>query len=208
MVDIINRYNRHLHKPLLDKMHADRKRVFVDTLKWDVPHDGQFERDRFDDDHAEYLVVQDSTTGEHVASLRLLHTDRPHILGDIFPELCDEVVPRGPDIREITRLCLSPGYRSGARLAARNRLARALMEYGLMTGIRAYTGVAEIGWFSQILSAGWDCKPLGLPKPIGGSPLGALMIQVSPQAIQQLQRSWRCDEDAPLILRHNLALAA
>lgn len=208
MVNIINRYNRHLHQPLLHRMHADRKRVFVDTLKWDVPHEGGIERDQFDDDLAEYLVIQDAENGSHVASLRLLRTDRPHILGNIFPELCDGRVPRGTDIREITRLCLSPGHRASVRLAARNRLARALIEYGLMTGIRAYTGVAEIGWFTQILSAGWDCRPLGLPKEISRSVLAALKIEVNSHALAQLQGSWRCQEDAPLILRHQLALAA
>ena len=29
---------------LFSSMYADRKRVFVDMLKWDVPHDGKFEK--------------------------------------------------------------------------------------------------------------------------------------------------------------------
>ncbi|WP_336965639.1 acyl-homoserine-lactone synthase [Sphingobium aquiterrae] len=92
---------------ILDAMYRDRKHVFVDLLKWDVPViDGCFEIDQFDDDRAIYLVAA-GESGAHRGSIRLLPTDGPHILGTIFPELCDAAVPRSPDIFEISRGCLS-----------------------------------------------------------------------------------------------------
>lgn len=35
-----------------------------------------------------------------------------------------------------------------------------------------------MGWLSQILEFGWDCRPLGLPREIGGRQLGALRIDI------------------------------
>ena len=63
MIRLINRENIGACGTLVRAMHADRKRVFVDTLKWDIPHDDVIESDEFDDDSAEYLVVQDAQGG-------------------------------------------------------------------------------------------------------------------------------------------------
>lgn len=187
MVSVINFDNRAQHALSLDAMFRDRKKIFIDLLKWDIPADGAHERDQFDDGDAEYLVVIDRGTGQHLGSVRLLRTDRPHILGDLFPHLCDGIVPTGNSIREITRLCLSPRLRARQRREVRDRLATALIEYGLLTGISSYTGVAELGWLTQILALGWRCDPLGLPKPVGKSLLGALQIHVDPNSIQLLR---------------------
>lgn len=186
MVQVINETNWSHHLSKIDGMLKDRKRVFVDILKWDIQTDGEYETDQFDNSAAEYLVVCDPVSGEHLGSLRLLQTDRPHILGSIFPHLCGEV-PRGDDIREITRLCLSPRLRARQRREVRDRLATALVEYGLLTGIKSYTGVAEIGWLSQILALGWRCRPLGLPQPDGHGLIGALQIFIEPDSIGRLR---------------------
>lgn len=163
---------------VLGAMFAARKRVFVDLLKWDVPViAGRFEVDQFDDPHAVYLIVT-GPAGEHRASARLLPTTRPHILGDLYPQLCVEPVPRGPDTCEITRFCLDRDQPAAARRAARNQLVRALADYALARRIGCYTGVAEMGWLQQILAFGWRCRPLGLPVAIGGALLGALAIDI------------------------------
>ncbi len=165
----------------LDAMHRDRKRVFVDLLKWEVPViDGRFEVDQFDDDRAIYLVAADAD-GEHRGSIRLLPTDGPHILGSIFPDLCDADVPRSRDIYEISRGCLSLRLRAPERLIVRNALTSAAVEFALMHEITAFTCIADSGWLSQILSLGWNCWPLGLPQMIGRSLTGALRIDITPE---------------------------
>lgn len=208
MVRLITCKNRQAYPMLVRQMHADRKRVFVDMLGWDVPHDAHGEHDQFDDEQAEYLIVQDQATGEHLASLRLLRTDRPHLLQDCFADLCAQGVPAGPDIREVTRLCISPRRRAGDRLQARNVLIRSLVEYGLMNGIKAYTGVCEMGWLSQILAAGWDCRPLGLPRDAGGSLVGALIINITPATLNSFIPSWRCEPAQMRMLELEASLAA
>lgn len=176
-------------------MHEDRKRVFVDTLNWDLPCDGQEERDQFDGEQATYLVLQDDQ-GAHRCSVRLLDTNGPHILGDIFHQLCDGPVPRGPDVKEITRYLASPRVRAVERLHARNMMARALIEYGLNQGISRYTAVCDLAFLNQILAAGWHCDPLGLPQVVGGAIVGAFCIHVEPGAIAAMTRSWRYDHKA------------
>lgn len=145
-------------------MFEERKRVFVDLLGWNIPTlANRYEIDQFDDDQAVYVVVTD-LVGNHCGSARLLRTDQPHILDTIFPDLCQTTIPRGTEVREITRFCLSRSLRASERMVVRNRLISALVEHALTCGIATYTGVAELGWFRQILAFGWDCEQIGYSK--------------------------------------------
>lgn len=146
-----------------------------------------FDRDHYDGSYAEHLVANDPLTGERMASLRLLRTDRPHPLGAVFPDLCAPKVPAGPAIREITQLFL------GAHLATRERhlvsrqLATALVEYGLLSGITAYTIVMELAWTGYARSMGWTLEPLGLGKKVGEALIGAFKISIAPSTINSLR---------------------
>lgn len=170
--------NMRHHGGAIDAMFRDRKRVFVDTLKWDVPVTGHWECDAFDDAFAEYFIVWDPETDRHLGSMRILRTDRPHILRDLFPQLCASAVPAGPEIRELTRLCLSPDIRASRRRQVRNQLFTALVEHALCSGIQAYTGVAEMSWFAQLLALGWRTTPLGLPMAVNGQVIAAAIAHI------------------------------
>ena len=170
-------------------MFEARKRVFVDLLGWDVPVvDGRFEIDQFDGAHATYVIVTDAA-GAHLASTRLLPTTRPHILGNLYLELCAGPVPTSPTIYEITRFCLDRSLNAAGRRLARNRLVSAIVDYGLVHGIARFTGVAELGWLQQILAFGWRCHPLGLPRAVGNATLGALAIDIDPATPALLARA-------------------
>ena len=178
MVHVLQDIESGLADPILRAMFEARKRVFVDLLKWDVPVlDGRFEMDQYDDERAVYLVITDDE-GAHLGSARLLETIRPHILDTLFPELCAAAPPRDPAILEITRFCLDRALPARERHAIRNRLVCAIVDHALENGVTGYTGVAELGWFQQILAFGWRCRPLGLPLMIGGQMLGALSIDI------------------------------
>ncbi|ABQ71640.1 N-acyl-L-homoserine lactone synthetase-like protein (plasmid) [Rhizorhabdus wittichii RW1] len=62
----------------------------------------RYEIDQFDDAHARYLILADADQS-HLASARLLPSQRRHLLADLFADLCDVAPPAGPDIWEITR---------------------------------------------------------------------------------------------------------
>lgn len=196
---------RPLEDSVLRGMFEARKRVFVDLLKWNVPViDGRYELDQFDDEHAVYLIVTEADGG-HLGSARLLKTERPHILDTLFPQLCADGVPRGNDTLEITRFCLERRQSAADRLLIRNRLVTAIVAHALAHDITTYTGVAELAWLQQILAFGWRCRPLGLPRPVGTTLLGALQIDIDRQTQALLMQSgiWM-----PPVLDETPALAA
>ena len=208
MIEHLKRVHAATMPALFSSMHADRKAVFVDRLKWDVPHDGAFEKDQYDTDQADYLILQDSESHQHHGSVRLLPSLGGHILGDVFPFLCDGPVPKGPRIREITRLVVSPSVRRSERMATRNMLGRAMIEFGLMTGIEKYTAVCEMGFLTQLLAAGWHIDPLGMPREVAGSVIGAVLIHVEESSIEFTAEAWRHPGPALRLYQRTAAMAA
>lgn len=185
---------------LLAQMYQERKRVFIDLLRWDLPAlDGRYEIDQFDTPSTIYLIIAD-TDGKHLGSLRLLPTTQPHVLGDVFPSLCDIGSPSAPDVWEISRLCLSRSIRAAERRLVRDKLATALTLFARDNGIRAYCCVADMPWYTQILSFGWRCEPLGLPQDLPCGMLAALMIHIDDETPRMLDEAGIWSETlAPLV---------
>lgn len=208
MIDVLARSDSFSQAKLFQSMHADRKRVFVDMLKWDIPHDGVFEQDQYDTDDASYLILRDELSGEHRGSVRLLPSEGPHILRDVFPFLCDGEVPVGPRIMEITRLVVSPSVRRGERMMTRNKLGRAMVEFGQMHGVEYYTAVCEMGFLTQLLASGWRIDPLGMPQMVAGSLIGAVLIHVDPDSIDITSEAWRPPGPALRLYHPMQAMAA
>jgi N-acyl-L-homoserine lactone synthetase len=210
MLHIIDNTNRAQFSDLLEKMFADRKRIFIDTLKWDLPVTrGHYEIDQFDDDHAVYLIASDHA-GRHLGSLRLLRTDRPHILSELFPALCDQSIPRGALIREVTRFCASPAVEKHHRRVMRDTLITAMVDHALDSGISALTGVVTSHFLDQILAMGWRCDPLGERIVMCNANIGAFCAHVDENTPRKLEQTgiyrsepWQEDdrlEKAPALL--------
>lgn len=178
MISIFENCSDPKSTPLLAAMFIDRKRVFVDLLDWAVPVvDGQYEIDEFDGECATYIVAADSA-GAHAGSLRLLPTDRPHILDTLFAGLCSTGAPTGRRMSEITRLCLPPRLRAEDRLRVRNRLITAMVDHALKTGITTLTGVVTARFREEVLAMGWRADALGPASVINGAALGAFRIDL------------------------------
>ena len=172
---------------LAASMFEDRKRLFVDTLGWDVPvTDGRYEIDSFDSERATYIVAVDGA-GEHVGSLRLLPSTGPHILGALFPVLCDGAVPIGTDVFEITRLCLPTRLGAAGRLAVRNRLISAMADHAVGSEVVALTAVVAWNFLEEVMAMGWHCAPLGSPTVISGARLGAFRIDLDADTVPGLR---------------------
>jgi acyl-homoserine lactone synthase len=206
MVDVITANNRHRYAALIDQMHRDRKTVFVDRLKWDIPViDGQFEVDQFDTDDAIYLVDTDARRQRHLGSVRLLPSNGPHLLGEVFPHLCDKAVPTGDDVWEVTRMLTTPAPGVDPR-PIRGNLITAMAEFGLLYGIRTYTCVTHVQMISALLSVGWECEPLGEPQRVAGDMVGALAIKISPATLQLFRD--RAPSRVPVLQLSDIAQAA
>jgi acyl-homoserine lactone synthase len=187
MLHVLQSAARPASDAVLRAMFAARKSVFVDLLKWDVPVlDGRYEVDQFDDVHATYLILAEPD-GTHLGSARLLPTTRPHILDSFYADLCEDAPPRDANMYEITRFCLDRQLCARERRQVRDTLVSALVDHALATGIAAYSAIAEMGWFQQILAFGWRCMPLGLPRVIDGTMLAALRIEISPETPSLLE---------------------
>jgi N-acyl-L-homoserine lactone synthetase len=171
----------------LETMFADRKAQFVDFFAWDVPVvEGAFEMDQFDDAHAVYILAVDED-GHHEASMRMLHSVRPHLLNTLFSHLCPRGVPVGDDIWESTRLCLPARHGATRRLELRNELISAMVDFALDRGIARLTGVIPDAFRKQVLAMGWRAEPLGPAVRIPGGPIGAFAIDVERDTPQRLQ---------------------
>jgi len=165
---------------VLADMFRARKSVFIDLLGWDVPVlAGQYELDQFDGPSTVYLLIA-TPEGAHLGSMRLLPTDGPTILGDIFPSLCGGPVPASPDCWEISRFCLSRDLRAGERRVIRNRLVTAAVLFALQNDITSYVCVADAAWLTQINGFGWCCDPLGAPQSLACGLTGAMRMSVAP----------------------------
>lgn len=191
MVAVVTHENRHAFAGTVAQMHRDRKAVFVDALKWEIPVvDGQYEVDEYDTEAAVYLIAQDPASGVHLGSVRLVCTAGPHLLGEKFAFLCDGEVPAGADVWEITRLCTTPGLAPAAALQVRMQLVVSLMEYALENGIARYTMMTHTAYLSTLLAVGWDIEPLGLPADIAGQPTGALQVSVTAASLDKLRKMY------------------
>lgn len=159
-------------------MFEGRRRLFVDLMRWDVPVvQGRFEIDQFDGPDAIY-IGEFVDGADHRGSLRLLPSIGAHILGDLYPELCVGAVPRGPQVREITRLCLPALVGARERLRVRNRLISAMVDHALAVGIRTLTGVVRPAFRDAILDMGWEALPLGPDRRVDGVGLAAFRIDI------------------------------
>jgi acyl-homoserine lactone synthase len=182
MIQLVTAEDRPLFDRELKHMFRERKRVFVDRLGWEVPVvDGEFEIDQFDTDDAVYLLATDPA-GVQLGSCRLLPTTKPHLMSEIFPHLCEQGVPRGEDVWEITRMCTTEAAAASPK-AVRQRLMIAMVEFALLYGIRRYTLVTHLAYLSAILATGGDFEPLGLPQPFGDQTVGALVMNITPESL-------------------------
>lgn len=187
MIFTIRDASRVAEQATLQSMFSDRKTLFVDLFGWDIPVvEDRFEIDQFDDDDTVYLIAVDDA-GSHDASLRLLRTDRPHMLDTLFPHLCPLGVPVGPSIWESTRLCLPQRHGAVRRRELRNQLISAMVDFALLNGIDCYTGVLPEAFRNEVVTMGWRAELLGPAIRIPGGPIGAFAAHISSETPERLR---------------------
>ena len=112
-----NLSNLHQHGTAFFDFLALRKRFFVDTLGWDIPHDDEVEMDQYDNPRAYYSLVlrnghviggarampTTSCWGEHTYMLRDAVAGK---LADIPEQVLDREI-ESPRVWECTRLVVS-----------------------------------------------------------------------------------------------------
>lgn len=190
MIHLICSENKNLYADLLPQMYQQRSSVFVDRMKWDlVCEDGQ-EKDQFDTEDTIYLVVLDDDTGKILSSIRLNPTSKPHLMSEIFSNLCEGEVPRGPTIFEGSRYCYNPELISRAdRLTAMRHMICGVMECAVLYEWEKITFVINMPLLSHCLRAGWNIYPLGIPEYKNKLAVGAFAIDVTRQGLENVREN-------------------
>jgi len=189
MIHIVEKHFDPATRRLLETMFIDRKRLFVDLFGWDVPVvEGCFEIDQFDTPATVYIVAADDA-GDHEASLRLMPTTGPHMLGTVFPHLCPAGVPVGPTIWESTRLCLPQRHGASRRCELRNQLISAMVDFALARDITCLTGVLPDAFRKEVLAMGWLAEPLGPAVRVDSGLVGAFAAHVRADTPERLRWS-------------------
>lgn len=91
--------------PLLARRAIGRYRhqVFIQSLQWDLPTDGEHEHDEFDAASAMHLIAQDDDA-HLIGYARLLPTTQAYLLGTHFSHLIEGgVAPSSPFVWELSR---------------------------------------------------------------------------------------------------------
>ena len=191
----------------LIEMHHDRKRVFVDQLGWQLPTAGSWlEIDQFDNEYTVYLIACAGDDDRHLASVRLLPTNRPHMLNTIFADLPDGGPVVGEDVWESSRFTIAPlGMRGAEVMRLSQYLALAHVEFALLNGIRRYTMIGEVHRVATVAAMGWKVRPLCMPKDCDGKKVVSLEVTIDEDTLQTMRRRFGIDESVLAVCAEAIA---
>jgi acyl-homoserine lactone synthase len=188
MVFIVDAENRRWFEQDLLEMYQQRRRVFVEGLGWPLPLAGTLESDEYDAADVLYLLVKDDPGARLRASVRLLRTDRPHPLLDLFRGLCDAGVPQGADVWEISRFCTNPAITSRReRLGLLWEIICASLETALLFDIERLTFVANRALRPLALHCGWEAAALGATHPDREDEVTAIAVDVTRAGLRRVR---------------------
>lgn len=181
-VHVITDGNRHLHLRELEAFFRARHDIYVHEKRWRDPSASGLEIDQFDHQDATYLVGF-SDDGELMGGTRLIPTNRPHLLGEVFAPYCDLApVPRHPDVLEWTRAFVVPRFRRD-RLKVVTHACAAVMQYCVEEGYTAVGGLQEVYWLPLWRKLDWSVDVIGSPREIAGDTCVVAYAEVSEAAL-------------------------
>jgi acyl homoserine lactone synthase len=167
---IIGRAGEHgLGATLLDSMYRLRCEIFHQRLGWEVRVENGREHDWFDLIGPHYLVAHDGAAAA-LGCCRLLPTQGPNMLRDIFPMLLDGApAPAGTDIWEVSRFAISPrcagdGFGFGEVPAS---MLGDMFRFAAAQGVRDLVGVTSAPIERMLRHLGLQVERLGRPRRIG-----------------------------------------
>ena len=159
MIFVVNAENRRQFAADLSAMHRQRKVVFVDRARWNIPVVGDLEIDRYDRDDTVYLIAKDNPRGPVLASLRLLQTQGEHLMRELFPCGSRDAIPRGPTVWEASRFCVAPSPQTRNRAHALVwEAVCAVLETSLLYGMEEVVFAVNRALLRLVLNCGWEAR--------------------------------------------------
>ena len=170
-----------------------RHDIYVEELGWREPsHDG-LEKDQFDTEDAYYFLgfIGD----ELVAGSRLISTDNPHLLSEVFPHLCNKGgVIRDRRTAEWTRGFILPEYRDRAGIRLKAIACSAIVEYCLDEGIERVGGIQEVHWLPLWKRFGLSVERRGEPVELDGTWCVPAYFRVDQNGLANINRRLRSEK--------------
>lgn len=148
---------------VLEQVFRLRRKVFAEQLGWALPGtEGGLEVDAFDHGPSIYLVVLDEAD-QVAATVRLTPSAEPNVSRDVLGPLMGLVLPSGPHIVEMSRLCADPGLSREARGAAMADLRLSTAALFLKRGWTHSIGVGYDHHIQPLIRSGMRVDILGSP---------------------------------------------
>lgn len=188
MIHVVTAANFSQYAQEMEEAWRLRHRVFVEGKGWtDLARPDGREIDQFDTASAIHFLLMQG--GRLAAYSRLLPTTQPHLLSEIFPHLCLEELPRGPDTYEWTRQAVSPEYRTrGKTHPLTFDLVAGILEWGLAHGVRRLTAQIPMMYLLQILQFHFRTQILGMPAEIEGERIIAVSAEFDTATLMKVNQ--------------------
>lgn len=186
-MDIITGNSANLSGNLYTRVAHYRHKIFIERLGWELVTKNNEELDQFDRPDTIYIIAQDHNE-QIQGCARLLPTDKPYLLGEVFPQLIPQgmPLPNSSDIWELSRFAAvdlesqnsaSVGQFSSSIAIG---LLQAAIDCAAAQGAKRIITVSPVGVERLLRKAGFNAHRAGPPMIIDGYPLFACWIEVSP----------------------------
>jgi len=184
---------------LLRELALYRHRVFVEMLGWDLDVKNGMELDQFDRPDTLYVVAR-GVEGHLIGAARLLPTDKPYLLRDVFPQLLgDEPAPQSTEVWELSRFA---AVDFSATAAAKGTdalrqvsdplsfdLLRAALALAARSGVRRVISVSPLGIERILRRGGFQARRAGPTMLVNGHPVFACWIDVDSSVLPDVGAS-------------------
>ncbi|MEY1555134.1 acyl-homoserine-lactone synthase [Yoonia sp. R2331] len=164
----------HIHGSAFFDFLALRKRFFVDTLGWDIPHDDDVEMDQYDNPRAWYSLVLKN--GEVVGGARAMATtttwgSHSYMLRDALKGKLIDIPPSvmqadvcTPDVWECTRLVMSDDVNThAARSTCLSLIVQGLIDVAADEGANRLMSLSPLALMRALRQLGFGAERIGDP---------------------------------------------
>lgn len=183
-VEIVGGTPGTLSPELFEGIARYRHKVFVETLGWELPARAGLELDEFDRADTLYLAAREHD-GRLVGTARLMPTDRPYLLGEIFPQLMGGAQPpRRADVWELSRFAAVDFEQAGAHPMRQFsspitlHLLSEVLRLASNNGVQRLITVSPLGVERLLRRAGCAAHRAAPPVIVGGQLLFACWVEV------------------------------
>lgn len=161
-------------------MHRMRARAFRDRRGWDVSVLSGMEIDGFDAIEPYYMMLREEN-GLLCGCWRLLPTNAPYMLKDVFPELLNgQAAPQDSRVWELSRFVMEGDSPSPFGFSAYTlQSIYEVIQFGHDHGIEQYVTVTTTAIERMLRRSGVEVRPLGTARQIGVETAIALSVDVA-----------------------------